>query len=1458
MHQNPGGSFRKKVKKRGWIQTTAIILVVLQLFGLFGLSGRSWADSVSFAGGSGTQDDPWLIATPEQLDNIRTLQYPTDHPDYFYHYYKLIADIDLDVAPYNQGAGWTAIGTSGAPFTGSFDGDGHIISNMKINLQDERYKLRNGLFGATKDATFRNLGLENSVVSSGSNFAGSLIGEAISNTNIIQVYAIGSVRADNSAGGLIGLLSGPTTIEDSYFMGSAEARVGAGGLVGSTWGDPLQVKQSYAAAEVKAQVTVTAGGLIGDDGGKDATITSSYYDQEISGISDTGKGQPLISWLMRQQETYSDWSFANPGIWSIDENKNDGYPYLSFQHFTDIPTTWTDITGKAELSRPLGIAIDSLNNLYIANYQSNKIMKYSNETKEWTDITGLESFNYPTGVAVDSLGNVYVADRGHYKIKKLPVGSSEWLDITGTESINANGIAVDNADNLYVADVYGKIKSLLKGEENWVDITGTEPFSTPYDIAIDGNGSIYVTDTSTHKIKKRSRGASGWIDITTRGNFSNPASVAVDNTGTVYVADANTNKIKRLKNGAVRWENITGSESFLNPYGMATDRFNNVYVTDLEHSKLKKLSMTPAASPSGGIVTSGTTVTLTIGIDGATIYYTTDGTEPTINNGTIYSSPIPVTDGMTIKAIAIKKGMEDSQVISETYTFKQQAGKPTADPAGGAVAPGTTVKLTSSTDEATIYFTTDGTTPSMDNGTVYVEPISVMDDMTIKAMAVKQGMDDSEVMTENYTITHQAEKPAASPAGGDVAEGTTVTLSSATIGAIVYYTTDGTIPTEDSSNNYVEPIPVTDGMTIKAIAVKPGLKDSEVMTETYTITQQTGKPTADPAGSAVAAGTTVKLTSSTDEATIYFTTDGTTPSIDNGTVYVEPISVMDDMTIKAIAVKPGMEDSQVMTESYTIMQQVGNPTADPAGGAVAPGTTVKLTSTTDEATIYFTTDGSIPSMDNGTLYSGPIPVTDGMTIRAIAIKPGMEDSQVMSESYTIKQPNVEPGGNSSGGTGSGGSTGGASNSPSTPASTVAPNNNQGFPILVEGKQQEGIASASSTKENGKTLLTVKVDTSKLTTQLAKTEDKPVIVIPVTSKEDNVSTMLTGDAIKQLENKQATLEIRTPAANYNLPAAEVLIDQLAKQLGQQVKLADITLHVDIVANDSDKSALINNEASKKGFTVVAPPVDFTVTASYDNKTIEVNKFGSYVVREIALPDSADLNKITTAVVMDDNGAIRHVPTYVTTHGGKHYAVVNSLTNSAYSLIWHPITFSDVESHWAKNAVDDMASRMIVNGVDAAHFNPDAAITRAEFAAIMVRALGLPEQTGSAPFNDVSSSDWYVGAVARAQQYGIIQGYADDMFHPSQTITREEAVVILERAMRITGLENKVSAAAPDNAPPAFKDAQYIASWANSSIVKGLQAGLITGRATGEFSPKASITRAEVAVIIQRLMTKSGLI
>ncbi|MGE5701090.1 MAG: S-layer homology domain-containing protein, partial [Clostridia bacterium] len=101
--------------------------------------------------------------------------------------------------------------------------------------------------------------------------------------------------------------------------------------------------------------------------------------------------------------------------------------------------------------------------------------------------------------------------------------------------------------------------------------------------------------------------------------------------------------------------------------------------------------------------------------------------------------------------------------------------------------------------------------------------------------------------------------------------------------------------------------------------------------------------------------------------------------------------------------KSGMTDSMVMSESYTIKPQVATPTASPAGGAVAAGTTVALSTSTTGATIYYTTDGTTPTASSN-VYSGPITVNSAMTIKAIAVKAGMTDSTVMSERYTIRVP----------------------------------------------------------------------------------------------------------------------------------------------------------------------------------------------------------------------------------------------------------------------------------------------------------------------------------------------------------------------------------------------------------------------------------------------------------------------
>ncbi len=455
--------------------------------------------------------------------------------------------------------------------------------------------------------------------------------------------------------------------------------------------------------------------------------------------------------------------------------------------------------------------------------------------------------------------------------------------------------------------------------------------------------------------------------------------------------------------------------------------------------------------------------------------------------------------------------------------------------------------------------------------------------------------------------------------------------------------------------------------------------------------------------------------------------------------------------------------------------------------------------------------------------------------------------------YTLTITKRSSSSSSSSGSGStGGSTGGGS------SNGGASDNSTGFRVIVNGKEYEQIATGSMTKENGQNVLTATVDTAKLTEQLAQEGDKPIIIIPVASvSADKVTAVLTGDAVKAMENRRAILEVQTANGNYKLPAAQIAIDRLSSQLGGQANLSNIVVHVDIAKSGEEKVKLAASTAEKGKFSVVVPPVDFTVTASYNGNTVDVDKFNVYVQREIPLPDDIDMSKITTATVLLEDGTVYHVPTYITLRDGKYYAIVSSLTNSTYTLIWHPMTFGDVEGHWSKDSVNDMASRLIVNGVDEVHYNPNAAITRAEFAAIIVRALGLPENGKTTNYSDVKSGDWFVGAVAKAQEYGIIEGYEDGAFRPAKTISREEAMAMIARAMKLAGLETNVSSTEVTSALAPFADGASVAAWAKPAVAATVKSGLIQGREAG-LRPASEITRAETAAIAQRMLIQANLI
>ncbi|MGO4372942.1 S-layer homology domain-containing protein, partial [Paenibacillus sp. MCAF20] len=200
----------------------------------------------------------------------------------------------------------------------------------------------------------------------------------------------------------------------------------------------------------------------------------------------------------------------------------------------------------------------------------------------------------------------------------------------------------------------------------------------------------------------------------------------------------------------------------------------------------------------------------------------------------------------------------------------------------------------------------------------------------------------------------------------------------------------------------------------------------------------------------------------------------------------------------------------------------------------------------------------------------------------------------------------------------------------------------------------------------------------------------------------------------------------------------------------------------------------------------------------------------------------------------------------------------MTNSLYAVVVHPIVFKDVERHWAEAEVNDMGSRMIISGNGNGLFNPDQDITRAEFTAIVVRALGLKLESGPTTFTDIRSSDWYSSAIQAAFSYGLITGYEDGSFGPSDKITREQAMSIIAKAMSLTGLKDNLPAFEAGELLQSFADSSDVALWARGSVAASIQAGIVSGRSAAVLAPKENITRAEVAIIIQRLLLKSELI
>lgn len=381
-----------------------------------------------------------------------------------------------------------------------------------------------------------------------------------------------------------------------------------------------------------------------------------------------------------------------------------------------------------------------------------------------------------------------------------------------------------------------------------------------------------------------------------------------------------------------------------------------------------------------------------------TTRYTTNGNNPTKTSGTTYSSSISITSPCTLKAISYLANYDNdaSAVASQTFSFKCRT--PTiSGVANGAsiIANSQALTFACATSGATIQYSLDNSTWT--NASSYT--FTGLGAKTIYVRATKSGYTTSDVATLTFTLR----KPAAPTISGTSPfdNSTTVTMAAGADGGTIYYTSGSSTPADPttSSTPYTSGIDISSTTYFKAICVVNGVA-SDVTSATFTRNEALAAPTIMPTSNTYNNDLTATITAASG-ATIYYRVNGGAWQ-----TYSTGISVTaNNTTIEAYATKAGNSDSPIASQTYNFTCLT--PTASPAAGIYNSVQSVTLSCGTTGATIHYTTDGSTPN-SSSPVYSSAINVSTSMTIKAIAIKSGYTDSDVLTAEYVL---NLNPSSN---------------------------------------------------------------------------------------------------------------------------------------------------------------------------------------------------------------------------------------------------------------------------------------------------------------------------------------------------------------------------------------------------------------------------------------------------------------
>lgn len=284
-------------------------------------------------------------------------------------------------------------------------------------------------------------------------------------------------------------------------------------------------------------------------------------------------------------------------------------------------------------------------------------------------------------------------------------------------------------------------------------------------------------------------------------------------------------------------------------------------------------------------------------------------------------------------------------------------------------------------------------------------------------------------------------------------------------------------------------------------------------------------------------------------------------------------------------------------------------------------------------------------------------------------------------------------------------------------------------------------------------------------------------------------------------------------------------------------------------------LTESKVDALGGKLAIAPLHFNLSAEVNGALQSVSEESVYARLSITLPNGLDPAKAAGVIIDSETGELRFVPTkFSTVNGIAQAELLVSAGDGGYAVIELSKSFPDTASHWAEQEINVLASKLLVQGNAAGMFEPDREISRAEFAALLIRSLGLSERQADEAFKDVAVDAWYAGSIAAAVQIGLMKGSGNGNFRPEDRISREEMVVMIARAAAFAGQES----GAAGSASQSFSDYGDISDWAKDSVDWAAQAGLVNGLGDGTFAPGYETNRAQAVVMIKRMLQSLGFI